>query len=50
MRIFLLIALLMFIFALIAALAGAIFSAGWNVWLCAGFISWLIDHLAAERT
>jgi hypothetical protein len=49
MRILLLIALVLFVFALIAALAGPILAAGWNVWLCAGFLAWILDQLVGSR-
>lgn len=44
MRIFLIAALVLFIFALITA-AGGTFVTTWPVWLCAGFVAWLIDQL-----
>lgn len=44
MRLFLLIALVLFVFALIVA-TGTTFVTGWNVWLCAGLLSWVLDQL-----
>ena len=44
MRVFLLAAFVLFIFALIVA-SGTAFVTGWNVWLCAGLVSWVLDQL-----
>jgi len=44
MRIFLIAALVLFIFALIVA-AGSTFVTTWPVWAMAGFVSWVLDQL-----
>ena len=44
MRIFLVAALVLMIFALIVA-AGGTFITSWPVWLTAAFVAWLIDQL-----
>lgn len=48
MRLFLVIALILFIFALIVA-TGTAFLTGWNVWLCGAFIAWILDQLLGDR-
>ena len=46
-RLFLLAALVMFIFALIAAAAasGTFLTTGWPVWIAAGFVAWAADQV-----
>ena len=48
MRIFLIAALVMFIFALIVA-AGSTFVTTWPDWLCAGLVAWVLDQLTGYR-
>ena len=48
MPIFRVAALVLLIFALIVA-AGNAFITGWNVWLCAGLLSWVLDSLVGSR-
>jgi hypothetical protein len=48
MRIFLIAALFMFVFALIVA-TGAVFVTAWNVWLCAGLLAWVLDQVVGDR-
>lgn len=48
MRIFLIAALVLFVFALIVA-AGSTFVTTWNVWLAAGLIAWVLDQLTGYR-
>lgn len=44
MRLFLIAALVLFVFALIVA-TGTAFVTTWNVWLCAGLVAWVLDQL-----
>lgn len=48
MRLLLLVALVLFIFALIVANGGTILTS-WPVWLCGGFIAWVLDQLVGDR-
>lgn len=44
MRVFLLIAFVLLVFAVIVA-TGTAFLTGWNVWLCGGLASFILDAL-----
>ena len=50
-RLFALAALVMFIFALIAAArsAGTFLSTTWPVWIAAGFVAWAADQVFGDR-
>jgi hypothetical protein len=50
-RLFLLAALVMFIFALIAAAAssGTFLSTGWPVWIAAGLVAYVGDQVVGDR-
>lgn len=48
MRLFAVIALVLFAFALIVA-TGTAFVTGWNVWLCAGLVSWVLDQVVGDH-
>jgi hypothetical protein len=50
-RLFVLAALVMFIFALIAAAAssGSFLTTGWPVWIAAGFVAWAADQVFGDR-
>lgn len=48
MRLFLIIALILFVFALIVA-TGTTFVTGWNVWLCSGLVAYILDQLTNYR-
>lgn len=47
MRLLLLAAVVLFVFALIAAVdsTGQFLTAEWNVWVCGGLIAWTLDQL-----
>lgn len=44
MRLFLIAALIMFIFALIVAAGGSLVTT-WPVWVCSGFVAWVLENL-----
>jgi len=50
-RLFVTAALVMFIFALIAAAAdsGTFLSTDWAVWIAAGFVAWTADQVLGDR-
>lgn len=50
-RLFIIAALVMFVFALIAAAeASATFlTVGWPVWIAAGLVAWAVDLLLGDR-
>ncbi len=50
-RLFVMAALVMFIFALIAAAADnqTFLSTGWPVWIAAGFVAWVADQVLGDR-
>jgi hypothetical protein len=50
-RLFLIAALVMFIFALIAAArsVGTFLTVGWPVWIAAGFVAWAADQVLGDR-
>ena len=48
MRIFLIAALVLFAFALIVA-SGTALVTTWNVWLCAGLVSLVLDKVVGDR-
>jgi hypothetical protein len=50
-RLFLLAALVMFIFALIAAAAtsGTFLTTAWPVWIAAGLVAYVVDQLLGDR-
>lgn len=48
MRLFLLAAIILLVFALIVA-TGTAFVTGWNVWLCGGILAVLLDKAIGDR-
>ena len=48
MKLFTLIAFILFIFAVVVA-SGTAFVTGWNVWLCGGLASWVLGQLVGDR-
>ena len=48
MRLFLICALVLFVFALVVA-AGATLVTTWEVWLSAGLVAWVLDQLTGYR-
>lgn len=48
MRVFLIAALVMFVFSMIVA-TGTTFVTDWNVWLTGGFVALVLDRLVGDR-